>query len=152
MMKDGFFDFLRSIPFFEELSNDDIHSISKYCTDSVFEPGKILFDEGDPADMFYIIMDGEVEVWKAYGTDDEDMLAVHGNGKLFGEMALIDNMPRSATVKTRTQTRLLQIGEHDFQNMIRENSSVAFSIVRSLSSMVRKSNETFLEDLKERNL
>ena len=151
-MKDGFFDFLRSIPFFEELSNDDIHSISKYCTDSVFEPGKILFDEGDPADMFYIIMDGEVEVWKAYGTDDEDMLAVHGNGKLFGEMALIDNMPRSATVKTRTQTRLLQIGEHDFQNMIRENSSVAFSIVRSLSSMVRKSNETFLEDLKERNL
>ena len=151
-MKDSFFDFLRSIPFFEELSNDDIHSISKYCTDSIFEPGQILFDEGDPADMFYIIMSGEVEVWKALGTDDEDMLAVHGHGKLFGEMALIDNMPRSATVKTRTQTRLLQIGEHDFQNMIRENSSVAFSIVRSLSSMVRKSNETFLEDLKERNL
>lgn len=151
-MKDSFFDFLRGIPFFEELTDDDIHSISKYCTDSIFEPGQILFDEGDPADMFYIIMEGEVEVWKAFGTDDEDMLAVHGHGKLFGEMALIDNMPRSATVKTRTQTRLLQIGEHDFQNMVRENSSVAFSIVRSLSSMVRKSNETFLEDLKERNL
>lgn len=151
-MKDSFFDFLRGIPFFEELSDDDIHSISKYCTDKVIEPGQILFYEGDPADMFYIIMSGEVEVWKAFGTDDEDMLAVHGHGKLFGEMALIDNMPRSATVKTRTHTMLLQIGEHDFQNMIRENSSVAFSIVRSLSSMVRKSNETFLEDLKERNL
>ncbi|MCK5197930.1 MAG: cyclic nucleotide-binding domain-containing protein, partial [Spirochaetales bacterium] len=147
-MKDSFFDFLRGIPFFEELSDDDIHSISKYCTDKVIEPGQILFYEDDPADMFYIIMSGEVEVWKAFGTDDEDMLAVHGHGKLFGEMALIDNMPRSATVKTRTHTMLLQIGEHDFQNMIRENSSVAFSIVRSLSSMVRKSNETFLEDLK----
>ncbi len=151
-MKDNFFDFLRGIPFFEELSDNDIHSISKYCTDSVFPPGYILFYEEDPADMFYIIMSGEVEVWKAYNTEDADMLAVHGHGKLFGEMALIDNLPRSATVKTKTETRLLQIGERDFQNMIRENSSVAFSIVRSLSSMVRKSNETFLEDLKERNM
>lgn len=151
-MNESFFDFLRGIPFFEELSDNDILSISKYCTAKTIEPGHILFNEGDPADMFYIIMSGEVEVWKAYGTDDEDMLAVHGSGKLFGEMALIDNLPRSATVKTKTHSRLLQIGEHDFQNMIRENSSVAFSIVRSLSSMVRKSNETFLEDLKERNL
>ncbi|MDA3940245.1 MAG: cyclic nucleotide-binding domain-containing protein [Spirochaetia bacterium] len=151
-MTDNFFDFLRSIPFFEELSDDEIISISRYCTSTLIEPGQILFNEGDPADKFYIIMSGEVEVWKAFGTDDEDMLAIHGNGKLFGEMALIDNLPRSATVKTKTHTRLLQIGEHDFQNMIRENSSVAFSIVRSLSSMVRKSNETFLEDLKERNM
>jgi signal transduction histidine kinase len=151
-MSNSFFDFLRGIPFFEELSDNDILSISKYCTAKVVEPGQILFNEGDPADKFYIIMSGEVEVWKAFNTDDEDMLAIHGHGKLFGEMALIDNMPRSATVKTKTHTRLLQIGEHDFQNMIRENSSVAFSIVRSLSSMVRKSNETFLEDLKERNI
>ncbi len=151
-MDDSFFDFLRGISFFEELSDTDILSISKYCTAKVIQPGQILFNEGDPADMFYIIMSGEVEVWKAYETDDEDLLAVHGHGKLFGEMALIDNLPRSATVKTRTHTKLLQIGEHDFQNMIRENSSVAFSIVRSLSSMVRKSNETFLEDLKERNI
>ncbi len=150
-MSDIFFDFLRSIPFFEELSDKDIHSISKYCTSKIIDSGSILFKEGDPADMFYIIMSGEVEVWKALGSDSEDMLAVHGAGKLFGEMALIDNLPRSATVKTKTRTRLLQIGEYDFQNMIRENSSVAFSIVRSLSSMVRKSNETFLEDLKERN-
>ena len=151
-MNDSFFDFLRGIPFFEELSDNDIMSISKYCTSKVIEPGQILFNEGDPADKFYIIMSGEVEVWKAFNTDDKDMLAIHGAGKLFGEMALIDNLPRSATVKTKTHTRLLQIGEHDFQNMIRENSSVAFSIVRSLSSMVRKSNETFLEDLKERNM
>ncbi len=151
-MVDNFFDFLRGIPFFGELSDTDIISISKYCTAKSIGPGHILFNEGDPADKFYIIMSGEVEVWKAYGTNDEDMLAVHGHGKLFGEMALIDNLPRSATVKTKTHTKLLQIGEHDFQNMIRENSSVAFSIVRSLSSMVRKSNETFLEDLKERNI
>lgn len=152
IMNNSFFDFLRGIKFFEELSDTDILSISKYCTSKVIGPGLILFNEGDPADKFYIIMSGEVEVWKAYGTDDEDMLAIHGHGKLFGEMALIDNLPRSATVKTKTHARLLQIGEHNFQNMIRENSSVAFSIVRSLSSMVRKSNETFLEDLKERNI
>lgn len=96
-------------------------------------------------------MEGEVEVWKSYGRDDADMLAVHGKGHLFGEMALIDNLPRSATVKARDNVVLLQIKEQDFGRMIREKTTVAFSIIRSLSAMVRKSNETFLEDLKAKN-
>jgi signal transduction histidine kinase len=147
----GFYQFLRNVSFFEELPDTDIRNMLKYCGEEQFSAGEILFHENDPADRFYIVLQGEVEVWKAYGTDDADMLAVHGKGHLFGEMALIDDMPRSATVLARRPTRLLYIKEEDFQRMVRENSSVGFSIIKSLSSMVRKSNDTFLEDLKARN-
>ncbi len=150
-MSEKYFSFLRKIPFFKELTDDDIRNIAGYCSDVVFKKDEILFMEGDPADKFYIVMHGEVEVWKSYGTEDADMLALHGKGHLFGEMALIDNLPRSATVKARNNVVLLQIKENDFQRMIREKTAVAFSIIRSLSAMVRKSNETFLEDLKLKN-
>ncbi len=150
-MNERYFQFLRGMRFFKELSDEDILNIAGYCSDVTFKSEEILFREGDPADKFYIVMDGEVEIWKSCGTDDADMLATHGKGHLFGEMALIDKLPRSATVKARNNVTLLQIKEDDFQRMIREKTTVAFSIIRSLSAMVRKSNETFLEDLKSRN-
>ena len=96
-------------------------------------------------------MQGEVEVWKAYKTPDADILAVHGSGKLFGEMALIDNLPRSATVVSRSNTRVLYVKDDDFKKMVYENANIAISIMKSISNMVRKSNENFLEDLKLRN-
>jgi signal transduction histidine kinase len=67
-------------------------------------------------------------------------------------MALIDELPRSATVVAREPTRLAYIGRSDFQQIIRRNSEVAISIIRSVSDMVRTSNENFLESLRARNL
>ncbi|MFP4267355.1 MAG: ATP-binding protein [Spirochaetaceae bacterium] len=148
----GYFSFLRNIPFFKNLSDDDIRQIMKYCRETEYTSGNIVFNEGDRADRFYIVMSGEVEVWKDYESSEADMLAVHGEGKLFGEMALVDDLPRSATVVSRTDTRMLFINDEEFQRLLEENSHIALSIVRSLSAMVRKSNETFLEDLRERNL
>ncbi|HOV64995.1 MAG TPA: ATP-binding protein [Spirochaetia bacterium] len=151
METEGYFRFLRGISLFGNLSDADIRDIMKYCREAVFEPGTAVFHENDEADRFYMVMDGEVEVWKNYGTENADMIAVHGIGYLFGEMALVDDLPRSATVIARGQLRLLHINKDEFQKILQENSRVAFSIVRSVSAMVRKSNETLLEDLKERN-
>ncbi len=147
----GYFRYLRKVPFFANLSDEEIRSIMSHCREDEFSPGEVVFYEGDTADRFYIVMEGEVEVWKAYDTPDADMLAVHGEGKLFGEMALVDNLPRSATVISRVTTRVLFINEQEFQQILQKNAHVALAIIRSLSSMVRKSNETFLEDLKKRN-
>lgn len=147
----GYFHFLRNVAFFQALSDPDIRDIMKYCREEELEPGQVIFNEGDTADRFYIIMKGEVEVWKDYDSPYADLLAVHGEGKLFGEMALVDDLPRSATVVTRSLTRMLYINEEEFQRLLKENSSVALAIIRSLSAMVRKSNQTFVEDLRERN-
>jgi signal transduction histidine kinase len=92
-----------------------------------------------------------VEVWKAYRDERRSLLAVHGAGHFFGEMALIDDLPRSATLVAKESTDALFILRDDFQRLIRSNASIALSVMMSISLMVRSSNETFVEDLRERN-
>lgn len=145
------FKFLRNTYFFHNVSDSDINEIIKVCHEKIFTPGEIIFEEGSVAEKFYIILSGEVEVWKDYRSPLKDRLAVHKKGRLFGEMALIDDLPRSATVVAKEKSRLLYIERDDFNKIIKENSSIALSVMRSVSLMVRKSNESFVENLRKRN-
>ncbi len=147
-----YFDFLRDVYFFRDLSDEEIRAIEERCKDDEFQPGEIIFRENAAAERFYIVLDGMVEVWKDYAAENPDLLAVHGKGHLFGEMALIDELPRSATVVAKTPTHVLYLFREEFDQIVRHNSAVAVSILRSLSAMVRKSNESFVEDLRRRNL
>jgi signal transduction histidine kinase len=142
---------LKDVYFFNGLTQEEIRRIGDVCHEEDFEPGRVIFSEGSRADKFYIILDGTVEVWKDYQAEERDLLAVHAAGHLFGEMALIDDLPRSATVVARDRVRLLSVGREDFHRIIKENSSVALSVMRSVSSMVRLSNETFVDNLRRRN-
>jgi signal transduction histidine kinase len=138
---------LKKVYFFRGLTAAELENIHLASHEACFQPGEVIFREGSEADRFYIVLSGSVEVWK-----QKDLLAVHSAGHLFGEMALIDELPRSATVVAREATRLAYIGRSDFQQIIRQNSSVAISVIRSVSDMVRTSNEHFLDSLRARNL
>jgi signal transduction histidine kinase len=142
---------LRELYFFQSLTDAELEKVASVCREECFEAGSLICREGSPADRFFIIIEGTVEVWKDWKDPEADMLAVHGSGHMFGEMALIDELPRSATVVARTTARLLSIGREDFHRIIRENASVALSVMRSVSSMVRVSNENFVESLRTRN-
>ncbi len=145
------YDFIRNVYFFNGLTDDEILSIRDVCHKLVVNTGDIICKEGSEANRFFIIISGAVEVWKDYNQNEPDMLAVHGPGHLFGEMALVDELPRSATVIAREKSELLYIYRGDFQRIIKENSSIALSIMKSVSAMVRKSNESFVEGLREKN-
>lgn len=149
--KEDYYQFLRAVYFFESLSDEHIRKIEKLCRAKDYQSGKIIFKEGSKADKFFIVVEGSVEVWKNYGKTQQDLLAVQESGGMFGEMALIDDLPRSATVVTCEPTTLLFIGKKDFQKIIFEDSSIALSVMKSLASIVRKSNEIFTEGLRERN-
>jgi len=148
-MKD-LFTFLKKVYFFRGLSDEEIRRIQEVCHQDSFQSGDIIFEEGSPPDRFYIIAEGSVEVWKNYGLPEADLLAVHSRGHLFGEMALIDELPRSATVAAKEPTRLFYIDRDDFQAIIRSNSNIAVCILKSVSDMVRQSNENFVEGLRAR--
>jgi len=150
-MKD-LFKFLKSVYFFQDLSDPDINKIKKACHEISYQKGEIIFKEGSPADKFYIVLEGAVEVWKDYNDLLKDLLAVHGRGHLFGEMALIDELPRSATLVAKEFSRLAYIDQPDFQQIFQENPAISRSIMRSVSSMVRRSNSLFVEGLRKRNL
>ena len=148
---EGYSAFLKRVYFFKDLDEGEIDELSSLCGEESFAAGEVVFVEGAVADKFYIVMTGKVEVWKSYQDDHRSLLAVHGAGHFFGEMALIDELPRSATLVAREPTRALFLLRADFQRLIRSNASIALSVMMSISLMVRSSNETFVEDLRERN-
>jgi signal transduction histidine kinase len=142
---------LAGVSFFAGLDPADLALIAAAAREESFAPGTTIFREGDPADRLYIILDGTVEVWKDYGEEQRDRIASHGIGHLFGEMAVVDDLPRSATVVALGAVRLLSVGRDDFRGIIASNGAIALSITRSVSAMVRASNESFLENLHHRN-
>jgi len=142
--------FLTKVYFFQDLPDEQINKIQKVCHQIEYRPGEIIFEEGSQADRFYIVAEGAVEVWKDYRLPEKDLLAVHERGHLFGEMALIDELPRSATVLAKEPTRLFYIDRDDFQTIIQDNSEIAISILKSVTDMVRSSNEYFVDNLRGR--
>jgi len=143
--------FLRRVYFLKNITEQAIDDLAALCSEASFPAGAVIFVEGDVADKFYIVMDGKVEVRKSMRDERSSLLAVHGAGHFFGEMALIDELPRSATLIAREATRTLFIARDDFQRLIRTDASIALSVMTSISLMIRNSNETFVEDLRERN-
>lgn len=151
MSETVWFDFLKRVYFFKDLGDEEVGLVARACTEEEHSPGDILFVEGSQADRFYIVIEGRVEVWKNFYDPKPDLLAVHGPGHFFGEMALIDELPRSATVVAKDRARVLYLCREDFRRLIRERSSIALSVMTAISFMLRSSNELYVDDLRKRN-
>ena len=144
-------DFLRNVYFFKDLSDDDIDFISQFGQTEHFGNRSIVFREGDSAEKFYVIKSGYVEIWKGYGSTEAVQLAVQGKGHIFGEMALVDDLDRSATILTIEPAEFITFTHRDFEHIMKMRTSVTLSILRSLSFMVRTSNELVIQNLREQN-
>ncbi|MGE0084485.1 MAG: cyclic nucleotide-binding domain-containing protein [Desulfococcaceae bacterium] len=144
------FHFLRGVPFFASLPDEDISVIRDTCRKTAFKTGEIIFREGDLGENLFIVHEGSVEIWKNYNTAEQGLLSVYGPGHLFGELALIDDSPRSATVIARQPCELLSITRDDF-NLITGSNPISKSIMRSLSSTIRKRTETFSQGIRIRD-
>src|SRR5689334_3625746 len=104
-----------------------------------YEPGTVLFREGDPGDFMYVIQSGEVEIRRTIG-DVERLLAVLPAGEFFGEMALINQRPRSATAVVRRLSRLLVIEPRTFEAMIRGKTEIAVRMIKTLAGRLERAN------------
>ncbi len=144
------FHFLREVPFFASLPDEDIAVIRDTCRKIIFKTGEIIFTEGDLGNNLFIVYEGSVEIWKNYNSPEQGLLSVYGPGQLFGELALIDNSPRSATVIARQPCELLSISRENF-NMITRSNPISKSIMRSLSATIRRRTETFSQGLRIRD-
>ncbi|MEE4355670.1 MAG: cyclic nucleotide-binding domain-containing protein [Desulfococcaceae bacterium] len=144
------FHFLRRVPFFESIPDAEISIIADACHKQHFAAGDIVFHEGEPGNNLFIVFDGSVEIWKNYSTTGKSLLSVYGPGQLFGELALIDSSPRSATVVVRQTCTLLSIDQDNF-NLITHSNPISKSIMRSLSATIRKRTESFSQGLRIRD-
>ena len=104
-----------------------------------YKPGDIIFKEGDIGDEMYIIRSGKIAITKL-SRDVETTLAVLSEGEFFGEMAIIDNQPRSASAKAETDAEVIILSSDIFESQITTNHKLIMRILRKMSNRLREAD------------
>lgn len=136
---------LRQTAMFRDLDDKTLLTITEHLTEKVCPQETVLFQEDDPPDALYIIIEGGVRVSKRTKSGRDVTLVHLGQGDVFGEMGIIDAQPRSATVVTTEPSKLLVLPREDFQSVLRGNPLISFNTVKVLSQRLRdKDRDTAL--------
>ena len=105
-----------------------------------YAAGTLLFSEGDDGEVMYVIQSGEVEIRRRI-KDQDRVLAVLPAGEFFGEMAIVNDRPRSATAVVRRQARLLVIDGQTFEAMLRGKTEIAVRMIKTMASRLERANQ-----------
>jgi len=131
---------LRTVPIFSELSDEDITSLAKLASRKRYPKDTVVFFENEEGDFFFTITEGRIKVTILGDDGREVILSVLGPGDFFGEMALLDNEPRSATAIAVEESELLSLHRSDFQSVLNDNKSITSALIRVLSARLRRAN------------
>jgi len=126
--------FLQSVPIFRELSGEELHFIAGITIEVSIPKGETLFHAGDPGDAMYLVLDGSVSI----RLDGQEIVSM-GKRDCFGEMAVLDNLPRSADAVAAEDTELLRIDAQSFDELLQEKHQIVKGIFKVLSSRLRES-------------
>jgi CRP-like cAMP-binding protein len=119
---------LKRAPLFEGLSRKQLTELAKLTEDVDIKAGKVLCREGERGHEFFVIMEGEVEV-----TRDRKHLATCGRGAFIGEIALVDDVPRTATVTAKTPIRFFVLTRGHFLQLLDEQPGIERKVLRALA-------------------
>lgn len=137
-----FADDLRRVPLFDGLSSAELERIGECCLQRDFPAGAALVRQGEQGVGLFIITSGSVRVTQHQADDDdEQLLSLLGPGGVFGEMALLDDLPRSATVTALEDTRTLILVYWDFRAMLLDNAEIAVKLLGVLSRRLRAAEQ-----------
>ena len=129
-----------NIPLFSCLNDSELTAIEKVAVKKTFPKNTILLSEGDSTDALYVICEGKVKVTIDDNEGKELILSILGTGEYFGEMALLDDEPRSASVTTKETTQLLIISKNDFMGFFSSNP-IALNLLKDLIKRLREANK-----------
>ena len=130
---------LAKVPIFSELNRRNLGRLSKLITPRSFKAGEIIIKENDQPAGFFVISSGKVEVVRGADGSNPQVLAALGPGDFFGEMALFEGYPRSATVRALEDTECLAMTRWDFTAELRTHAEIAMGLITVL---VRRLRET----------
>jgi serine phosphatase RsbU (regulator of sigma subunit) len=143
---------LSSIPLFASLPADEIRRLERRLRVSSCPPGRVLFQEGQSDDKFYLLLEGQVEVVKALGSPEERLLGVREAGNLLGEMSLFSRDGcHTASVRSLTPLRLLKVPHTELDTLLHRQPQLTYEIIRLLSRRLEESENITILDLKEKN-
>jgi CRP/FNR family transcriptional regulator, cyclic AMP receptor protein len=138
-------EFLKKVHMLENLTLQELAKIEKISRMEAFAKGETIFKEGEPGDRCYVITNGEVRISKFIPNIGEEALAVLKPGDYFGEMALIDNFPRSAHAIANTDVATLVINKTDLDKILIMDRELGYKLLwaftKTLSKRLRETNE-----------
>jgi CRP/FNR family cyclic AMP-dependent transcriptional regulator len=128
---------LESVELFEGATTEELDAVAALCQEKVFGKGDIVTAQGESGDELFVVCEGFVEVLRSgVNPDLAPRSVVHlGAGQIFGEMALVDRGPRSATVKAASETtKVLVIRQDDFERLCEQNHHLGFVVMRNIAA------------------
>ena len=137
---------------FKELGDDELRDMAALTEIRTYPPGYVLCHEGAYEDVFYIIADGSVIISKKItGEDSERVLRTLEKGDMVGEMALIQNAPRAATVRTVAECTVLEMEKQDFETILSRSPRMAIDIIRITLDRIRANDQMAITELQKNN-
>ena len=136
----GNVDFLKRVSLFEDLDNRSLESIANSAVEQSYEPGQEIVRQGDTGVGAFIIRSGRAEVLQQHGKDVERISELK-SGDVFGEMALLDEFPRSATVRAIEPTTCLGIQRWHFKGILESHPQIALALLPVLTRRLRNAEK-----------
>jgi CRP-like cAMP-binding protein len=132
------YDRLRSITIFKDLDKNELEIVHKHVFEQSVKKDSVLFAEGMPGELLYIIMSGRVEIIKKTKDNEQIVLATMGVNEIVGEMSLIDSEPRSATSRTSEDSVLLVIKKQSFNEILQSDPRTAAKVLMGLLKIISR--------------
>ena len=132
---------LTSIALFSGASDADMEAISNLAVTRSFPKNTLVICEGDLSDSLYLILSGKVKVFLSDEEGKEVTLNMQSDGEYFGELAILDEAPRSASVITTEETKLAILSKSAFDKCMEENPAMALTVMRGLARRLRELTE-----------
>ena len=131
---------LRRVPLFSDLPDEYLEKLARVAVKKTYPKDNVIFFEQDEGDSLFIIARGSVKIAKISNEGKEVILAILGLGEFFGDMSLLDGLPRSATVIAVEETEVSSIRRKEFISLINDNPLIAVKLLSVLSQRLRDAN------------
>lgn len=132
---------LKNIPLFSVLADEELDAISRLAVTRNYPKNSVIINEGDHTDSLYVILSGKVKIFLTDDQQKEVIVAIHREGDYFGELALLDEAPRSASVMTMEPCSLLIVSRGAFERHLASDPKLAISLMRGLAARLRATTE-----------
>ena len=132
---------LRAIPLFGRVSEADLEELATHLIERRFPKNATVVEEGLPGDYMYVIREGRAKVTKASEDGREKIMNFLEAGAFFGDMALVGDETRSASVKTLEESVLLALSRRDFIDLLRQSPDLSLAVIEELANRLRETNE-----------
>ncbi len=133
--------FLRRVPLFSGLTEPQLEALAAGSARRSYPKGRTIVSEGEPSQSMYILLAGRAKVQRSDSEGKEVILAVLGSGEFFGEMSLIDDAPRSASVITLEPCEFMAVSKDAFKALLAQSPEVSMNVMRGLVRRLREADK-----------